>query len=58
MNPKIADWGVPTGLHIYNLDSISVALLLIIFVVGAPGGSVFWCAKKKARSMIGVQSCD
>lgn len=50
--PKLTDWALPTGLHIYNLNSINVALLLIIFVVGGAGGySIF-------RAMRIVQSSD
>ncbi len=50
VNPKIAQWAIPTGLHVYNLDSVNVALLLIIFVVGGAGGSAMWRAVKKVHS--------
>lgn len=50
LNPKIASWALPTGLHVYNLNSINVALLLIIFVVGGAGGYSIWRAIRKVKS--------
>ncbi len=51
MIPQIADWGVSTGIRIYNLDSINVALLLVIFIVGGAGVFSFWRAISKARTI-------
>ncbi|MCL6454254.1 MAG: hypothetical protein K6T78_11645 [Alicyclobacillus sp.] len=48
--PRLSEWAVPTGLHVYNLDSINVALLLIIVVVGGIGGGSMWVAFRKVRA--------
>ncbi len=53
--PQLADWSVQTGLHIYNLDSINIALLLIIFVVGCAGGYSILRAIRMVRSSSEVQ---
>ncbi len=50
LNPKLADWTLPTGLHIYNLDSINISLLLIILVVGGAGGYSMWRAIRKVST--------
>lgn len=55
VNPKLAEWTLPTGLHVYNLDSINVALLLIIFVVGGAGGCSIWRAVKKVKTVPELQ---
>lgn len=51
IDPKLADWSLPTGLHIYNLDSINIALLLIVFVVGGAGGYSIWRAMRQVRKV-------
>ncbi|KYP79912.1 hypothetical protein [Ferroacidibacillus organovorans] len=51
LDPKLADWALPTGLHIYNLDSINVALLLIILVVGGAGGYSIWRAMRQVSKV-------
>lgn len=48
--PKLANWSIPTGLHVYNLNSINMALLLIIFVVGGTGGYSIFRAMRIAHS--------
>jgi hypothetical protein len=48
--PKISDWGVSTGLQIFNLDSINIALLLTIFVVGGVGGLSIIKAIRKVKN--------
>ncbi|WP_067624951.1 hypothetical protein [Alicyclobacillus acidiphilus] len=51
LDPALADWAMPTGLHVYNLDSINVALLLIIVVVGGAGGWSIWRAMKRVHDV-------
>jgi hypothetical protein len=48
--PKIADWGVSTGIPIFNLDSVNIALLLTIFVVGGVGGFSIIRAIRKVKN--------
>jgi MFS family permease len=50
MFPKVSDWGVSTGLPIFNLDSINVALLLTIFIVGGVGGFSIFKAIRKVKN--------
>ncbi|WEG10972.1 hypothetical protein PU629_12375 [Pullulanibacillus sp. KACC 23026] len=49
-DPKISDWGVSTGLPIFNLDSINLALLLTIFIVGGVGGYSIFKAIRKVKN--------
>jgi hypothetical protein len=49
LDPKLADWALPLGLHVYNLDSINLALLLVIVVVGGAGGYSIWKALREVR---------
>ncbi|MDQ0188713.1 hypothetical protein JI721_13040 [Alicyclobacillus cycloheptanicus] len=55
--PALMDWQVSTGLHIYNLDTINTALLLVIFIVGGAGFSSLWLGLRKA-SAYGPSAAD
>ena len=48
--PKISDWGISTRLQIFNLDSINIALLLTIFIVGGVGGFSIIKAIRKVKN--------
>ncbi|WP_249226496.1 hypothetical protein [Alicyclobacillus mengziensis] len=50
IDPRLANWELPLGLHVYNLNSINLALLLVIVVVGGAGGYSIWKALRKVRS--------
>lgn len=47
--PKVDDWGVSTGIPIFNLDSINLALILTIFIVGGVGGFSIIRAIRKVK---------
>lgn len=49
MLPNIADWGISTGIQLYNLDSINLTLLLTIFIVGGIGGFSIVKAIRKVK---------
>ncbi|WP_067562134.1 hypothetical protein [Ferroacidibacillus organovorans] len=47
--PGLMDWGIATGVHIHNLDTINVALLLVIVIMAGIGGSSIWRALLKVK---------
>lgn len=47
--PSISDWSVNTGIHVHNLDSINVGLILVVIVVAGVGGVSMWQALHKVK---------
>lgn len=48
--PSLASFGIPTGIPVYNLDSINVGLFLVILSVGVVGGISIWQALRELRA--------
>lgn len=55
IDPNLSEWRISTGLHIYNLSSINMGLLLVICVVGGAGLSSFGMAIQKVRAALTLE---
>lgn len=47
--PGLMDWGIATGIHIHNLDTVNISLILVIIIVAGIGGSSIWRALWKVQ---------
>lgn len=54
--PSVSAWALPTGLHIHNLDSINLGLVLVILVVAGVGGVSMWRALRDVKKTEGANS--
>lgn len=44
--PATTEWSIATGIHVHNLDSINLGLVLVILVVAGIGGVSMWRAMR------------
>ena len=47
--PSLTEWGITTGIHIHNLDTINLGLVLVVVVVAGVGGTSMWQALRKVK---------
>ncbi|OFW81452.1 MAG: hypothetical protein A2201_07890 [Alicyclobacillus sp. RIFOXYA1_FULL_53_8] len=48
--PTLTEWSISTGLHVHNLDSINIGLVLVLVTVAGAGGTSLVRALKKVQS--------
>jgi len=48
--PRWTNWSFSTGLHVHNLDSINIGLVLVLVTVAGAGGASLVRALKKVQS--------